>query len=183
MSAADDRKVGNCVQRKQKRAGEMEKIPHHQVGCPGFFQLRKTVEDVQSILSFLFYQVMNIHCEGFKPVGEFHGNNTHTVHLLKNRRMLRKPDIDQFFSLPDNLLRESGGKQAEFLKRRHLPYHIISQTDRIQRDIHGRNAGVNSVKSCHTVSFYCFCFPDFVTGSNSLPENSQLPWHRRGRRQ
>ena len=152
MPAADHREVGDRIQLEQERTGEMEEISHHQVGCPRLLQFGKTVKNIKGVFAFLLDQVVDIHRKSLKPVGELHGNNAYAFLLRQNRRMLGKAHIDQFLSFPDDLLRKSRGKQAEFLKGRHLPHDVVPQADGIQSLIHSRDAGINSVKSCHTVS-------------------------------
>ena len=60
MTAPDDGKISHRIKGEKIGAGQMKKIPHHQVGRPGFLQFGKTVEDIKSVKAFLFDKVMDL---------------------------------------------------------------------------------------------------------------------------
>ena len=116
MLAADDRKVSDRIQDEQKRTGQMEKVPHHEIGRPGLFKFGKTVENIESVISFFLDQIVNIHGEGFKAVRKVDADNAQSFPFRKDRLMFCEAYIDEIAVIFDRLLRKSFGDRPEFIK-------------------------------------------------------------------
>ena len=113
MLSPDDRKEGNCVQNEKERAGDPEKVAHHQICCPGSLQIGKTVENVKGIFSFLFDDIMNVYGKGFEPVRQGQLNCFDLRMPCDQRLMPRKAEINDITLVTDCLLHIGFHKQPE----------------------------------------------------------------------
>ena len=149
VPAPEHRKISDRIQNEKEGTGQMEKIPHEQVCRPGRLQLRQTVEDIEGIIAFLFDDVVDLHGEGLKAVGQGNLNDPQALHGRQDRLMLRKTDIEQVSLIPHGLLRKGDCHCAELIQRSHFPDHVVPQTDIVQCGIHRRNARSNWFICCH----------------------------------
>ena len=116
MPAPDDREKGHRVQDKQEGTGDPEEVAHHQVRGPGSLQLRKAVKHVESIPAFLLNRLVDLHREGFKPVGQRHADPLDLRALRHQLRMARKPEIDDVPPVLLRLLHKGIREMAEFIQ-------------------------------------------------------------------
>ena len=141
MPAPQHGKIGYRIQDEEKWTGQVEEVPHQQVRRPGRLKLRQAVKHIEGIIAFFLYDVVNLHREGLKAVGQGDLYNPQPLHRRKNRFMLREPDVKEVPSIPQGLFRERYRHCAELIQRTDFPDHIVSQADIIQCGIHGRNTG------------------------------------------
>ena len=149
MLPADHGEIGDRIELKEERTGQMEKIAHHKVRRPGDLELRQTVEHIEGVKAFFFYQIVDLHRKILKEMRQVDGHNFKPLPRCQKGLMRRKADIDQipsvFYGLFDHRLHE----EPEFAEIGHLPDDVVSQTNMVKCFIHLRDPGLYFLKSCH----------------------------------
>ena len=157
MKASQNRKKGHGIKLKKKGAGQMKEIPHEEVGCPGFLQFGKAVEDIERIPSLFLNQFMNADRKCFKQMGEFDVHNLQPLHRFQNRFMIRKTNINDIPSVAQRLFRKRTRKFPKLRKRRNPENNVVTHPNIIQGFVHRRDSAADFLKCSHNIPPFSHC--------------------------
>ena len=176
MPSADDREERDRIENEQERAGDPEKIAHHQVGGPGGLQFRKAVEHIEGIAAFLFDMPVDFHRKRFEPVRKRYDDPFYFRTLGHQLGMAGKPEIDDLPPIPFRLFHKRVRKTAELAELRYPPDHVIAHPDIIQRPVQRGNAGIHLIKGSHGIPpVACMVISESICPENNKGVLSGLP--------
>ena len=173
MASPKQREIGYRIQTEQIGAGNPEKVSHHQIRIPHGLKRRQTVKDIKSVSAFLRDPVINLHCKRLKTLIRIKLIDLEPFSWSQQRLVLCKPHINQISPVRDRLGDKRLCKKAEFLQFCHLPYHVVSHADGIQKVIHLRDPAENFIKCAHSLK------PPILKRQGGL-EGSSAPASKKG---
>ncbi len=138
---ADEAEIRDGVQLEQIGTGHREKIPHHEIGRPGFLQLRQGIEHIKGLQPGLRDHPMHLRGERLEPGRRVQRDHHHAVRFGQDGGMSRKPEIIQLASVGHRLRREPSGHMHIFLEAVGMPHHIVAEPQIVNHLVVRRNAG------------------------------------------
>ena len=138
--ASYNREESNCIEDKKERACDLEKVAHHEVCCPRGLKFRQAVENIESIKTFLLYNVMDIDSESLESVRQGNRDSLYLRPVFDERFMTCESEIDDISFILYSLLDIRFHEQFELGQIRHTPDDVIAKPDIIECSIHLRDA-------------------------------------------
>ncbi len=128
----DQGEVGHCVEVIEIGASNPEEVTDHMIGRPGGQKLRERVEDVERPGALIGDHLVDLGGKGFEPLARIEFVGFEMRRRLKQRRVVTKAHVNNFFLRNQGLVNERADQVAVILYRIDLQHDIVADPEVIK---------------------------------------------------